>query len=133
MLIKKSFLLLVHKCGVVVNLLFIPTSMLSQNFPWAVSARNLGFTFDNNLNCRQHISYTCCCCFNHIRDLRRIRWYKYCAVVKTIATACVRSILDSCKHLYHNIAINYILKQLHSLLSPERQPGHLRSTFCCQC
>ena len=45
--------------------------MLSQNFTPAVSARNLGVTFANNLNFRQHILQTCCCCFYHVQDLRR--------------------------------------------------------------
>ena len=41
--------------------------MLSQNFTLAVSARNLGVTFDNNKTFRQYISQTCRC-FYHIRD-----------------------------------------------------------------
>ena len=49
-----------------------------------VSARNLGVSFDNNLNFRQHISQTCLCCFYHIRDLRRIRRYMYFAVAKLL-------------------------------------------------
>ena len=54
---------------------FFPTCILSQNITPAAFARNLGITVDYNLNFRQHISQTCCCCFYHIRDLRHIRWY----------------------------------------------------------
>ena len=57
---------------------FFSTPTLSQNFTPAISARILGVTFDNNLNFTQHISQTCCCCFYHIRDLRRIRRYVFC-------------------------------------------------------
>ena len=42
---------------------FFPKPMLSQIFTPAVLARNLGVTFDNNLNFKQHISQTCRCCF----------------------------------------------------------------------
>ena len=84
--------------------------MLSQNFTPAVSAWNLGVTFDNNLSFGRHISQTCRCCFYHIRDLRRIRRYMSFAVAKTIATARVSSRLDYCHSLYQNIALKSILK-----------------------
>ena len=89
---------------------FFSTSMLSQNFTPAVSARNFGLTFNNNKNCRQYISQTCRCCFCHIRDLHCIRRYIYFTVAKTIATALVSSRLDYCNSLDHNIALNYTLK-----------------------
>ena len=46
---NNSLLLLVHRSSEV-NLVVFPTFMLSQNFTPAVSARNLGVTFDNNNN-----------------------------------------------------------------------------------
>ena len=61
-----------------VNLIvFFPTLMLRQNFTPAISAQNLGITFDNNIHFRQHISHTCLFCFYHIRDLRRFRRYMF--------------------------------------------------------
>ena len=108
MQIKQSFLLLVQS---VLNLIvFSPTPTLSQNFTLAVSAWNLGVTFDNNLNFRQHIQRICHCCFYDIRDLRRIRRCMSFAADKTMATALVRSRLDYCNSLYHNIALKDILK-----------------------
>ena len=53
---------------------FFSTRILSQHITPASSARNLGVTFDNNLNFR-HVSQTFRCCFHYIRDLRRIRRY----------------------------------------------------------
>ena len=81
------------------------------SYYWYTKAeQNLGVTFDNNLNFRQHISQTCRCAFYHIRDLRRNRRYMYFAVAKTIATALVSSRLDYCNSLYHNIALEDFLK-----------------------
>ena len=110
MQIKQSFLILVHKGSIVNLIVAFPTPMLNQNFTLAVSARNLGVTFDNNSNFRQHISQTCCCCFYHIRELRRIRWYMSFVVTKIIATTLVSSRLDYCNSLHHNIALKDILK-----------------------
>ena len=85
----------------------------------AVSARNLGVTFDNNSNFRQHISQTCCCCFYHIRDLSRFRRYMSFVVTEIIATTLVSSRLDYCNSLHHNIALNDILKlqRVHNCLA----------------
>ena len=49
-------------------IVFSPTPMLCQNFTPAISA------FNNNLNCRQHISQTCRWCFYHIHNLRMLRY-----------------------------------------------------------
>ena len=65
---------------------FPPTHTLSQSIIPSASVLNLGVTFDENLNFKQHISKTCRCCFYHIRDLRRrIRRFRSIPVVKTIA------------------------------------------------
>ena len=87
---------------------FSSTPMLSQNVTLAITAHNLG----------QHFSQICLCCFYHIRDLRRIRRYMYFAVAKTIATALVSS-RRYYNSLYHNIALNDILKlqRVHILLA----------------
>ena len=42
---------------------FFPTHILSQNITPAPSVLNLGVTFDENFNFKQHISKTCRCCF----------------------------------------------------------------------
>ena len=110
MQIKQSFLLLLHKSSEVNLIVFFPTPIIIQNFTPSVSARNLGVTFDNSLHFRQHISQTSRCPFYHIRDLRRFRQFMSFAVTKTIETALVSSRLDYCNSLYHNIALNDILK-----------------------
>ncbi len=89
---------------------FFLTCIPSQNITPAASVRNLGVTFDCDFNFRQHISQTCRCCFDHIRDLRRIRRHMSLSVAKTIATALVSSRLDYCNSLLHNIAIKNIAK-----------------------
>ena len=55
-----------------------PTPMVSQNFTPAVSAWNLGVTFDNNNNFRHHISQTCHGCFYYIHDLSYSPVYVIC-------------------------------------------------------
>ena len=62
---------------------FFPTHILSQSITSAASVLNLGVTFDDNFNFKQHISKTCRCCFYHIRDLRRIRRFISLSVAKT--------------------------------------------------
>ena len=83
---------------------FSPTHILSQSITPAASVLNLGVTFDENLNFKQHISKTCRCYFYHIRDLRRIRRFISLSVTKTTATALVSSILDYCNSLLYNTA-----------------------------
>ena len=92
---------------------FFPTHILSQSITPAASVLNLGVTFDENFNFKQHISETCRCCFYHIRDLRRIRRFLFLSVAKTIATALVSSRLDYCNFLLYNTANNDIAKLQH--------------------
>ena len=89
---------------------FFPTHILSQSITPAASVLNLGVTFDENFNFKQHISKTCRCCFHHIRDLRRIRRFLSLSVDKTIATALVSSRLDYCNSLLYNTAYKDIAK-----------------------
>ena len=67
--------------------LFPSTHNLSQSVTLAASVLNLGVTFDENVTLKQNISKACCCCFYHIRDLRRIRRI---SVAKPIATVSSR-------------------------------------------
>ena len=81
---------------------FFPTHILSQSITQAALVLNIGVTFDENFNFKQHISKTCRCCFTmHIRDLRRIRRFISLSVAKTIATALVSSRLEYCNSLLH--------------------------------
>ena len=89
---------------------FFPTHILSQSITPAASVFNLGVTFDENFNFKQHISKTCRCCFYHIRDLRRIRRFLSLSIAKTIATALVSSSLDYCNSLLYNTANKDIAK-----------------------
>ena len=89
---------------------FFPTHILSQSITPAASVLNLGVTFDENFNFKQHISKTCRCCFYHIRDLRRIRRFISLSVAKTIGTALVGSRLDYCNSLLYNTASKDIAK-----------------------
>ena len=89
---------------------FFPTHILSQSITPAASVLNLGVTFDENFNFKQHISKTCRCCFYHIRDLHRIRRFLSLSVAKTIATALVSSRLDYCNSLLYNTANKDIAK-----------------------
>ena len=83
---------------------FFPTHILSKSITPAASVLNLGVTFDEHFNYKQHISKTCRCCFYHIRDLRRIRRFISLSVAKTIATALLTSILGYCNSLLSNTA-----------------------------
>ncbi|KAK2184500.1 hypothetical protein NP493_262g00020 [Ridgeia piscesae] len=84
---------------------FFPIHILSQSITPAASVLNIGVTFEENLNFKQHISKTCRCWFHHIRDLRRIRWLISLSVAKTIATALVSSRLDYRNALLYNIIL----------------------------
>ena len=89
---------------------FSPIHILSQSITPAASVLNLGVTFDENFNFKQHIAKTCRCCFYNIRDLRRIRRFISLSVAKTIATALVNSRLNYCNSLLYNTANKDIAK-----------------------
>ena len=91
---------------------FSPTHILIQSIKPAALVLNLGVTFDENFNFKQHISKTCRCCFYHIRDLRRIRWFISLSVAKTTATALVSSRPDYCNSHLYNTANKDIAKLL---------------------
>jgi hypothetical protein len=84
--------------------------ILSQRITPAAPVLNLGVTFDENFNFKQHISKTCRCCFYHIRNLRRIRRLISRFVAKTIATALVTSTRDYGYSLLYNTANKDIAK-----------------------
>ena len=106
MQIRPNLSSLVPQRSVQTRWLFPPTHILSQSITPAASVLNLGVTFDENFNFKQHISKICRCCFYHIRDLRRIRRFISLSVAKTIATALVSSRLDYCNSFLYNTATN---------------------------
>jgi hypothetical protein len=67
------------------------------------SARNLGVIFYSTLSYSEHISATSKSCFNHIRDLRRLRSSIDQTTACTIATALIHSKLDYCNSLLLNL------------------------------
>jgi hypothetical protein len=67
------------------------------------SARNLGVIFDSTLSYSEHISAISKSCFNHIRDLRRLRSSIDQTTACTIATALIYSKLDYCNSLLLNL------------------------------
>jgi hypothetical protein len=69
------------------------------------SARNLGVIFDSSyfISYSEHISAISKSCFNHIRDLRRLRNSIDQTTACTIATALVHSKLDYCNSLLLNL------------------------------
>ena len=103
---------------------FFPTHILSQSITPAASVLNLGVTFDENFNFKQHISNTCRCCFYHIH----IRRFLSLSVAKTIATALVSSRFYYCNSLLYNTANKDIakLQRVQNCLAP-RSPRFSRS------
>jgi hypothetical protein len=67
------------------------------------SARNLGVIFYSTLSYSEHISAISKSCFNHIRDLRRLRSSIDQTTACTIATALIHSKLDYCNSLLLNL------------------------------
>ena len=108
MQIKQSFLLLIRKIRIV-NLIvpppLPPTPVLSQNFTTAISARNLGVTFDYNKNIDSIFHKLVVTTFTTLVTFPEF-------TAKIIATALVNSRLDHCNSLYYNTALKDILKLL---------------------
>ena len=87
-----------------------PCSILGQDSNPYASAKQLGVVFDSSLNFRKHTSQTCRACFQHIRDLRRIRKRLSLDLAKQIAVALVSSKLDYCNSLFYNIPVRDIAR-----------------------
>ena len=67
------------------------------------AARNLGFTFDEQLTFSDQISSVSKSCYYHVHHFRCIRPYLDIKTASTIATSIVYSKLDYCNSLYHNL------------------------------
>jgi len=82
------------------------------------SARKLGFIFDEHLTFSDQISSVSKSCYYHIRQLRCIRAYLD-SETASIATSIVRSKLDYCNSLYHNLTKSQItrLQQIQNSLA----------------
>ena len=72
------------------------------------SARNLGVIFDSNLSFSEHISAISRSCYQHIRDLRRIRPNVDTATARTIAVSLIHSKLDYCNSLLLNLSSSHL-------------------------
>ena len=63
------------------------------------TARNLGFTLDDKLNCEVHINKTCHSAFYHLRNIKRIRHYLTREVTEQLVHAFITSRIDFCNAL----------------------------------
>ena len=108
---------------------FIPTHIMSRGITAVASVLNLGVTFADNFNFKQHILKTSRCCFYHIRDFRRIRRFLSFSVAKTIATALVSSRLDYCHSLHYNTANKDISKHQPACPKLFSKGSHAFSSF----
>jgi len=75
-----------------------------------LSARNLGFIFDEHLTFSDQISAVSNACYYHIRQLRCIRPYLDSNTARTIAASIVHSILDYCNSLYYSLPKSQITR-----------------------
>jgi hypothetical protein len=94
------------------------------------SVRNLGVIFASTLSYSEHISAISKSCFNHIRDLRRLRSSIDQTTACTIATALIHSKLDYCNSLLLNlpassIQIVFSLYLTLLLALPPQPPGFI--------
>jgi hypothetical protein len=80
------------------------------------SARNLGVIFDSNMSLSEHISAISKSCFQHIRDLQRIRNTINLSTACTIASSLIHSKLDYCNSLLLNLPVSS-LKRLQFVLN----------------
>jgi hypothetical protein len=80
------------------------------------SARNLGVIFDSNMSLSEHISAISKSCFQHIRDLQRIRNTISLSTACTIASSLIHSKLDYCNSLLLNLPASS-LKRLQFVLN----------------
>ena len=105
---KTEFLLI----GLPVQLAKIKNPTLSVStdsvIPAASSAHNLGFILDKHLTLSDQISSLTRSCFQHIRDLRRIRSSINHKTAATIATSLVHSKLDYCNSLYYRLSLSQL-------------------------
>ena len=75
----------------------------STSLDTTLSARNLGFIFDEHLSFSDQISALSKSCYHYIRALRCIHPYLDLHTAKTIATSIVHSKLDYCNSLYYGL------------------------------
>jgi len=89
-----------------------------------LSARNLGFIFDEHLTLSDQISALSKSCYDHIRELRCIRPYLDFKTASTVAISIVHSELDYRNKLYYTVfqkktsthIIGYKLKNSYLIL-----------------
>jgi len=81
-----------RQCNKLTN--FFPTSILNHIITPYHTVRNIGSTFDSDVNIRKYIYLACRCCFYYIRDLSCVHRYICLLVAKLLATAFKPSRLD---------------------------------------
>ena len=107
---KTEFLLIGHEQQRKKYLDMFPYPLLNIPTSSADKARNLGVSFDKNLNLKSQVSETCRACYYHLRDLRRIRRHLDFESAKTLGHALVSSRLDYCNSLYCGLPIREVSK-----------------------
>ena len=87
-----------------------PVDIFSNTLNPTTKARNLGVTFDDELNYQLHINNVVRNCNYYIRDIRRIRHLLDLDSAITLANALVSSRLDYCNSLMYAVPAVYLDK-----------------------
>ena len=93
---------------------FFPLDLLGSPLSPHHSAKNLGFTFDSDLNLSSHIAAVSKACFLQIRDLCRIRRYLNKKALILLGNALVSSKIDYCNSLFSSLT-DKNLRRLQSI------------------
>ena len=67
----------------------------------SISARNIGVTFDQNINFEQHVANICKTAFYHIRNIAKIRNCLSQIDTETLVHAFISTKLDNCNSLLY--------------------------------
>ena len=79
-----------------------PVSFLGNIMELAESIKNLGVILDAKNFVQRQVTYLCCICYYHLRELQRVCKYLNHETAVKVANALVSSHLDYCKSLlYH--------------------------------
>ena len=107
---KTEFMLIGNQCHRNKLLDNFPADILGNSLNPAQFARNLGVTFDADLNFQRHIQNITKSCNYHIRDFRRVRKHLSLQTSIALANALVSSRLDYCNSLLYAIPAKYLNK-----------------------
>ena len=107
---KTEFLLIGNQCHRKKFDSYFPIDILGNLLTPAPHARNLGVTYDANLDFKRHINNTIKSCNYYIRDLRRVRKHLNLKTSTALANALVSSRLDYCNSLLYSVSATYLKK-----------------------